>query len=206
MKKIDQVNFSELIAHFEYADPIIHEVIQKTGPYEIQLHENHFKSLVEAILSQQVSTKSADAVISRVYEFMGQYHDPEPWTKPGAEEWRKFGVSRQKAGYLNSLSVFFMDNLEELEKIDSKSDEEIIKLLTQIKGIGEWTAHMFLMFSLGRPNVLAHGDLGIQNMVKQVYELKDLPKKEELEMLSKGWSPYKSVVQFYLWEYSRYKP
>ena len=177
-------------------------VLEKVGPVEFTLVSNHFQSLIESVLSQQVSSKSADSTIRKVVDFMGNYHDPEEWIGIGREKWREYGVSRQKAGYIQGLATFFHENEEEIARLKEWPDQEIIDFLVRIKGIGEWTAQMFLIFSLGRPNVLAHGDLAIKAMTQRVYALKEPPAKPELEKISENWQPHLSWTQIFLWKYS----
>ena len=201
-----KTSYEDLVDHFSKADIKIFEILEKVGPVDFPLITNPFQALVESILSQQVSTKSADSTISKVLAFRENYDNPEEWMGISTEKWREFGVSRQKASYLQSLSEFFVNHETKLSNLAEFSDEEIIELLIQIKGIGEWTAHMFLIFSLGRANVLAYGDLGVRrSMTQKVYQLDALPEKEEMIRVSKTWPPHLSWAQIYLWRYSRLK-
>ncbi len=202
-KNLKSTDYEDLIDHFSKNDLKIFEILEKVGPVEFDLIENPFQALVESILSQQVSTKSADSTIQKVKDFRGGFDQPEEWIGISTEKWREYGVSRQKSSYLDSLANFFIENRKQLHNLDKMKDDEIVELLVQVKGIGEWTAHMFLIFCLGRENVLAPGDLGIRYMAQRVYELNDLATREELEEISKPWHPYISWAQIYLWRYSR---
>lgn len=204
-ENLRNTSYGELLEHFSENDLQLFQVLEKVGPVEFELTPNPFQALVESILSQQVSTKSADSTIRKVLEFKGDYEHPEEWRGISREKWREFGVSRQKASYLDSLAEFFCENTSEIKALPEWSNDQIIDFLVQIKGIGEWTAHMFLMFSLGRGDVLAHGDLGIRSMSQRVYGLEELPEKAELLEISKNWEPHLTWAQIYLWRYSRIK-
>jgi DNA-3-methyladenine glycosylase II len=201
-KSMLETGYEDLLEHFSEEDSKIFGVLERVGPVEIVLVSNFFQSLVTSVLSQQVSTKSADSTIRKVVEFMGSYNNPEEWMGIGPEKWREYGVSRQKSGYIQGLAEFFHNYKEDLKHFQDWNNKKIIDFLVQIKGIGEWTAQMFLIFSLGRPNVLAHGDLAIKSMTQKVYELKELPTKAELEKISTRWHPHLTWTQIYLWRYS----
>ncbi len=202
-KTLLQFSYDDLLDHFSKSDLKLFSILEKVGPFEFNLTPNPFQALVESILSQQVSSKSADSTIKKVEEFMDGFDQPENWIGIERETWREYGVSRQKASYLNNIAEYFTENKKEVDSFSTMEDSEILESLVKIKGVGEWTAQMFLIFCLGRPNVLAPGDLGIQVMSQKLYGLKEAPDKKKLLEISKNWEPHISWAQLYLWKASR---
>ena len=187
--------------HLRKHDPVMRSIIQSVGPFTAKTHRNRFKSLAMAIVSQQISGKAAKTIWERLENRLA----PEDVTAAAIlnfsiDELRDVGVSRQKAGYLNDLAIWVDRGQLQLNQMGRKSDEEVIKALTQVKGIGRWTAQMFLIFTLARLDILPVDDLGIRSAIKQAYELPDLPSASEMEMMAKPWRPYASVASWYLWQ------
>jgi DNA-3-methyladenine glycosylase II len=163
--------------------------------------KEHYGALVRTITGQQLSTKAAASIYGRLEAFFGG-HTPQPEELLAAdpEEMRAAaGLSRAKVSYLRSLAEHVIDGSVELEKLDDLPEEEVIAELTAIKGLGQWSADMFLMFHLGRPDILPVGDLGIRKAVMIEYRLRKLPDPKRLEKIAKPWRPYRTTACLYLW-------
>ena len=166
-------------------------------------HTNHYQELVESIISQQLSVKAAATITGRFVDlFGGNFPTPEQIVAKDIEELRSVGLSRPKAAYIRDLAEHVIDGRLRFTDLDLQSNDDIIQMLTGVKGIGEWTAHMFLIFSLGRLDVLAHGDLGIRNGIKQLYGFDHAPTPEEIKEIAKQqqWTPYESIACWYVWK------
>lgn len=188
------------ITHLHAADPVMSRLIARVGPYTLRPQRDRFGMLVRSILSQQISTSAARSIRKRVEQLVA----PD---KPTAQslarltvtQLRSAGVSPQKAAYLLDLSEKALDGTLNLAAIGRLSDEDAIERLVQVKGIGLWTAQMFLMFSLGRLDVFPHDDLGIRVALRNLYELKDLPDKATSHAIAQPWRPYATVASWYCW-------
>jgi DNA-3-methyladenine glycosylase II len=176
------------------------QIVKRIGPYELELRGTPYQSLMRALLYQQLAGQAAAAIERRFLALFGD-RTPEPQellaTTP--ERLREAGVSRQKASYLHSLAEHSTNGGLELSSLRRASDDEVIARVTEVKGIGRWTADMLLMFCLGRADVLPVGDLGIQKSMMQAYGLADLPKPPEMERVAEPWRPYRSAGSWYLW-------
>ena len=194
------------LEHLRKADPVIGELIDRIGPIDAAPGHRRglddYTALVRSIAGQQLSVKAAQAIYGRLLEFFGG-HPPTPRqildADPDAMRVAA-GLSRAKTTFLRSLAEHVLDGSLRLEGLRDLPDDEVIAKLEAVKGIGEWSAHMYLMFQLGRPDVLAVGDLGIRRAVERAYELPDLPAAAELERLAEPWRPYRSLACRYLWE------
>jgi DNA-3-methyladenine glycosylase II len=162
---------------------------------------DHYGALVRSIVGQQLSTKAARAIYGRLSDrFGGRAPTPTEVLAEDPEELRAAaGLSRAKVGFLRSLAEHVLDGSLELERLDELPDDDVIAELVAVKGLGAWTAHMFLMFHLGRPDVLAVGDLGIRRAVMLRYGLAELPGPAELEALGERWRPHRTLACLYLW-------
>jgi DNA-3-methyladenine glycosylase II len=159
-----------------------------------------YGALVRSIVGQQLSTKAARAIYGRLLElFGGKTPTPQRLLDADPEAIRAAGLSRPKVGYLRSLAEHVISGDLDLEHFDSMSDEEVTREITAVKGLGQWSADMFLMFHLGRPDVLPVGDLGVRRAVQRAYGLETMPSAEELEALGERWRPYRSLASLYLW-------
>jgi len=165
----------------------------------MEFSEPEFCNLAEAIVYQQLNGKAAVTIFNRFAALAGDPLTPEGVLKLSDEQLRSVGLSKQKSAYLKDLSAKTAGGLLDFAKLPELSDEEVIKHLTQVKGIGEWTAHMFLMFSLRRPNVLPTGDYGVQVAIKKHYKKRKLPKPDVMEKIAKSWAPYRSIACWYMW-------
>jgi DNA-3-methyladenine glycosylase II len=152
-----------------------------------------------AIVYQQLSTKAAATILGRFQEAAVGRLTPESIQQLTVAEMRQAGLSKQKIGYIRDLAEHAISGKLDFATLPDMSDEEVLVALTDIKGIGVWTAHMFLMFALRRPNVLPVGDLGIRMAIKQLYKKRKMPLAKDIEKLAKGWHPYCSVASWYLW-------
>ena len=182
-------------------DPVLAELIKKHGPCGLAAAQrsDHFSALVRAITGQQLSTKAAATIYARLAALMPGGVTPESLSALSDEQFRGVGMSRQKSAYFRDLSEKVLTGALPLDSLEAMSDDEVIAALTQVKGIGRWSAEMFLMFRLHRPDVLPVGDLGIVNAVKNVYRLRKKPDAERIRKIGEAWRPYRSVASWYLW-------
>lgn len=163
--------------------------------------DDHYGALVRAIVGQQLSVLAARAIYGRLTaRFGGRPPTPKQILAEDPEELRAAaGLSRAKVGFLRSLAEHVLSGELELERLDALGDEEVTAELTAVKGIGQWSADMFLMFHLGRPDILPVGDLGIRRAIERAYGLKELPAPEEMERISEPWRPHRTLACRYLW-------
>src|SRR5277367_2173236 len=188
------------ILHLKQADPVMRSIIDRVGAYKIQHREPSFETLVRSIVYQQLSGKVASVILGRLIALLPDGKvTPETILKLTPARMRKAGLSKQKTAYIRDLARKTRKGHVKFEALPDLSDLEVIEHLTQVKGIGVWTAHMFLIFALRRPDVLATGDLGVRMAIKKAYELEALPLPKQMEELAAGWRPYSSVAVWYLW-------
>lgn len=189
--------------HLSNNDKQLSLIIAKYGPCTIAPHTNYYEELVSSIIGQQLSVKAAATIWQR---FIALYDNktptPEQILRTDIETIRKVGASYAKANYIKDLAAHVINKQLDLAHIATLPNETIIEQLTAIKGIGEWSAHMFMIFSLGRLDVLPWGDLGVRKSAQIVYSLSALPTKNDLVNLSQtnNWQPYQSVAAWYLWK------
>jgi DNA-3-methyladenine glycosylase II len=187
------------INHLKKSDPILRAIIERVGPCRMEFGVPQFCSLAEAIVYQQLNGKAAVTIFKRFAALAEDPLTPDGILKLSDEQLRSVGLSKQKSAYLKDLSAKTASGLLDFTRLPELTDEEVVQHLTQVKGIGVWTAHMFLMFSLRRPNVLPTGDYGVQMAIKQHYKKRKLPKPKDMEKIAKAWEPYRSVACWYLW-------
>jgi DNA-3-methyladenine glycosylase II len=187
------------ILHLKKSDPVLRAIIEKVGPYRMSYGEPTFHHLAESILYQQLNGKAAATIFKRFTDAAGDPLTPEGILRLSDTQMRAVGLSKQKTSYLRDLAAKTKDGLLEFEKLSALSDDDVIKHLVQVKGVGVWTAHMFLMFTLRRPDILPTGDYGIQVALKKHYRKRKLPKPKDMEKIAKSWAPYRSVACWYLW-------
>jgi DNA-3-methyladenine glycosylase II len=187
------------VNHLKKSDPILRAIIERVGPCRMEFGPAEFSSLAEAIVYQQLNGKAAVTIFKRFAALAGEPLTPGGILKLTDAQLRAVGLSKQKSSYLKDLSAKTTSGLLNFAQLADLSDDDVIKRLTQVKGIGVWTAHMFLMFSLRRPNVLPTGDYGIQMAMKKYYKKRKLPKPKEMEKIARPWEPYRSVACWYLW-------
>lgn len=188
--------------HLAATDKVLAPVIKRAGLCTIRPHTDYYWELVDSIISQQLSVKSATAIERRFQElFKSKAPTPDQILVMPDEKLRQAGLSGAKVQYVKSLAQHIRDGKLELEKLNKLSNDEIVGELAAVKGIGEWTAHMFLMFAIARLDVLAVGDLGIKIGIQKLYGLPSLPTAEEITTLAKknNWHPYETVACWYIW-------
>jgi DNA-3-methyladenine glycosylase II len=188
--------------HLAEVGPPMLELIQRVGACTLRPRRDYFVVLAKAIFSQQISTKVADVLFGRFRDqFPGRRPTPEKtialFRDPAAA--RLCGLSRQKEAYILDLARHFANGSIPTRKLSSMSDEDVIEALTCVKGIGQWTAEMFLIFTLNRGDVLPVDDLGLRAAAKRVYNLRTLPDAKRLRKLAEPWAPYRSIATWYLW-------
>jgi DNA-3-methyladenine glycosylase II len=188
----------QALTHLRNSDPILAAIIDRVGPCSIQYHEPTFQALVRSIVYQQLSGKAASTIYSRVVQSVGEV-TPERVAAKSPEELRAVGLSNQKAKYVLDLAEKTRNGVVRFQDLPNLDDAAVIEHLTQVKGVGVWTVHMFLIFALRRPDVLPTGDLGIRNAAHKAYRLRQSPKPERLEKLARKWRPYSSIASWYLW-------
>ena len=189
--------------HLSKQDPQLAPVIARFGLCAVEPHTDYYRELVDSIISQQLSIKASATIVKRFVALFGDtFPTPEQILERDIDELRAVGMSRSKASYVLDLATHILDNKLQPEKLPALSNEEVIRELTAVKGIGEWTAHMFLIFSLGRLDVLATGDLGVRMAMKRLYGLPDAPKPDEMRAIADkfNWHPYESIACWYLWK------
>ena len=187
------------VIHLKKSDPVLRAIIERVGPCRMEFSPAEFCSLAEAIVYQQLNGKAAVTIFQRFVALAGEPLTPEGILKLSDDQLRGVGLSKQKSAYLKDLAAKTASGLLDFSCLPKLSDEEVIKHLTQVKGIGVWTAHMFLIFSLRRPNVLPTGDYGVQVAVKKHYKKRKLPKPKDMEKIARAWEPYRSVACWYMW-------
>jgi len=181
-------------------DPVLAEIISRTGPFGMQYREPSFESLVRSIVYQQLSGKVASVIFGRLHAAAGEEQlTPAGIMKLRPQRMRKLGLSAQKTEYIRELAKHTRKGSIVFEHLSTLDDAAVIERLTAVKGIGVWTAQMFLMFALRREDVLPVADLGIRTAMKKAYGLNNLPKPVEMEEIASGWKPYTSIACWYLW-------
>ncbi len=193
----------EAAAYLSQADPVLAPVIAAYGLCDIKPHQNYYQELVDSIISQQLSVHAARAIEGRFRDlFGGEFPSAEQILTTDVETLRGLGFSRAKGAYVIDLAQHIVDGKVKFDHLDSLTNEEIIGELIPVKGIGEWTVHMFLMFCMGRLDVLPVGDLGIRNGVSKLYKLSNIPTPAEVTGIAtkNNWHPYESVASWYIWQ------
>ena len=186
--------------HLKQADPVLAAIIDRVGPFQMQYREANFEMLVRSIVYQQLSGKAAGTIYGRLKDALGVAGvAPDAILDLKPKDMRDLGLSRQKTEYLRDLSKRAQSGKVNFDQLGDLSDDEVIKHLTQVKGVGVWTVQMLLMFALRRPDVLPTGDQGIKTAVKRAYGLEEAPAPAELEEIARKWSPWRSVACWYLW-------
>ena len=185
--------------HFRTADPIIAEMIERVGPFRLKLQRNRFGMLVRSILAQQISTSAARAILSRLEQRVEPAGiTPASVASLTAAELRTVGLSIRKIEYVQDLARKSLAGKLQLDRLGRLDDEAIIEQLTQVRGIGRWTAQMFLIFSLGRLDVFPHDDLGIRSAIQHLYGLEELPVAAACLKIGKRWTPLRVDSQLVL--------
>lgn len=187
------------ILHLKRSDPVLKALIQRVGPYGQRMAPAGFPAVVRSIVYQQLSGKAAATIYGRLEKAVRGRMTPRSVLRLSEEQMRGLGLSRQKTAYIRDLAEKTLSREVDFRALPDLPDEEVIARLTAVKGIGEWTAQMFLLFALGRPDVLPTADLGIRAAMKGLYGLDELPKPAEMARIAAPWRPYCSVACWYLW-------
>jgi len=188
------------VRHLKQSDPVLRAIIERVGPCRMEFGPPEFHSLAEAIVYQQLNGKAAVTIFKRFTALAGDPLLPAGILKLTEGQMRGVGLSKQKSSYLKDMADRAVRGDLDFSRLHEMSDDEVIKHLTQVKGVGVWTAHMFLMFTLRRPDILPTGDYGVQVAMKKHYKKRKLPKPEQMEKIARAWQPYRSVACWYLWK------
>jgi DNA-3-methyladenine glycosylase II len=187
------------IHHLRRSDPVLARIIDTVGDYGIRFREPGFETLVRSIVYQQLSGRVASVILDRLLRAAGGRLTPEAILRLRPARMRGVGLSTQKTAYIRDLARQTRDGHIVFSGLAGLSDPEVIEILTRVKGIGEWTAHMFLMFALRREDILPTGDLGLRSAIRKAYGLDALPTPAEMQGLAANWRPYCTVASWYLW-------
>lgn len=187
------------IDHLKRSDPVLSAIIDRVGDYGIQFREPDFETLVKSIVYQQLSGRVASVIFGRLAAAARPKMTPESVLKLRPSRMRKLGLSTQKTAYIRDLARHTRDGRVVFGELHGLSDQDVIERLTKVKGVGVWTAHMFLIFALQRHDVLPTGDLGIRNAIRKAYGMAELPTPAEMETMAASWRPFCTVASWYLW-------
>ncbi|HEY8139870.1 MAG TPA: DNA-3-methyladenine glycosylase [Nitrososphaera sp.] len=187
--------------HLSAADPRLASIISSAGRCAIKIRDVPFQSLAEAIIYQQLAGAAAEAIYGRFLKiYRGRFPSPGRLIATSDEKLRAAGLSARKAEYLKDLARHIDDGRIKPRLLHSMTDEQVVEELVKVKGIGRWTAEMFLIFCLGRPDVLPVGDLGLRKAIQRTYSLEDLPSEQVMQDIAGPWRPYRSIATWYLWK------
>lgn len=193
-------NTGKALAHLKNADPVMRRVIEQVGAYSLKPKGGRFELLVRSILSQQISVAAARTIRRRLVTALpGKRISANGIATLDDDQLQQIGISRQKRGYIRDLTQHVLNGTLNFRRLSRLPDGEVITELIQVKGIGVWTAQMFLIFGLGRSDIFPPDDLGIQNAIHALYSSKTRRKRQQLEDLAAVWAPYRSVASWYLW-------
>jgi DNA-3-methyladenine glycosylase II len=186
--------------HIQKHDPVLGSIVKRIGPVDFEVDDGHYEALVGAIIYQQLAGAAARAILDRFKKiYGGKIPDPKQYLSTDEKTLRASGLSPQKISYIGDLCERIVRGSLDLPSLTHLPDEEAVERLDEIRGVGRWTAEMFLLFVLGRKDVLPVDDLGVQKAVKRIYHLRKLPSKKKFEQLAKNWHPYCSIATLYLW-------
>ena len=187
--------------NFLKKDPKLAKIIKQVGDYNVKITKNRYQSLVEAIIAQQLSGAAAGAILKKFKKlYKAKFPKPIEVIKTSDSKLRSAGLSKMKISYIKDLSKKIEKNQLNMRKISTQNDEYVIEQLTSVRGIGRWTAEMFLIFSLGRLDVLPVGDLGLKKGIQLMYSFDNLPDERKIEELAETWRPFRTVATWYLWK------
>ena len=187
------------VRHLKKSDPILATIIERVGPCHITYREPVFETIVRSIMFQQLNGTAARMIYERLQHAVGGKITPESLNELSDSDMRRVGLSRQKIAYLRDLVERTLSGEIEFPRLPEMSDDDVIEHLTRVKGVGVWTAHMFLIFALRRPNIMPTLDYGVQMAVRKWYRKRKLPKHDQIMKLARKWEPYCSVACWYLW-------
>jgi DNA-3-methyladenine glycosylase II len=192
----------EAVAHLKRVDPVLGAVIDRVGPYAPSRRPERFHALVQAIIFQQLAGRAAQTIFDRFVQSVGggRFPTPEVLLAASDDAMRSAGLSRGKMSYIRDLASHVSNRTLNFHRHSRMPDDEVIADLTRVRGIGRWTAEMFLMFNLHRPDVLPVDDLGVRNAVARLYGMSEPPLPKDLRVFGERWSPYRTVASWYLWQ------
>jgi DNA-3-methyladenine glycosylase II len=190
----------EAVTHLKGADPVLNAIIERVGECRMEFRAPDFSTLVRSIVYQQLSGKAASTILKRFIDAMpGGILTPAAILELTKEQMRALGLSGQKTAYIRDLAERTLAGELDFARFPAMTDDDVIEHLTRVKGVGVWTAQMFLIFALRRPNILPVGDLGVRSAIRKAYRLRALPPPARMEKIAKRWHPYCSVAAWYLW-------
>ncbi|HSE50502.1 MAG TPA: DNA-3-methyladenine glycosylase [Terriglobales bacterium] len=187
------------IEHLKKSDPVLRAIITRLGPLPARWHEPTFETMARSITFQQLNGKAASTIYGRLVAAAGGKLTPDSVLRLSTRQLRACGLSKQKLTYIRDLAAKTKSGDVDFAALQKMSDAEVIEHLTRVKGIGEWSAQMFLMFALRRPDVLACGDFGVQAAIRKHYNKRKHPKPKDVAKVGRAWSPYSSLACLYLW-------
>ncbi len=189
------------IRYLKRNDPILARIISRVGPVKFELDDDHYEAVVGSIIYQQLAGSAARAILNRFKQlYGGRIPSPREYLATDVEKLRGSGLSPQKISYIKDLAERLENGTLDLERLENLPDEEALNELDAVRGIGRWTAEMYLIFKLGRTDVLPVDDLGLRKAVQKAYRLRKLPTRDRFEQLAEKWHPYSSISTFYLWK------
>lgn len=200
MRKLTPAILPLAVKHLRAADERLAEVIDRVGPCGLRARGRIYEELFRSVLYQQLAGNAAAAIFRRVCEpYGGRVPAPGDFILASDAQLRAAGLSRQKITYLRALASAFAEGRLEDRQLTRLGDQALVDAVTAVHGIGEWTAHMLLIFCLGRPDVLPVGDYGVRKAMQRLYRMRELPKRARMEKVAAPWRPYRSVAAWYLW-------
>lgn len=189
----------QALRHLSKADPMMKKIIAKAGDIVLEPTDDYFACLVNSIISQLISTKAADTISGRLQHFTAGEIKPQILAEISLPQYREFGIGAQKAGYLINIANAFLEDAAHFEVLHQLSDKEVVQRLTAIKGVGKWTAEMFLIFGLARLDVFAPDDLALRNAMIRHFGMSTEAKRKDFVEFAEAWAPYRSVASVLLW-------
>jgi DNA-3-methyladenine glycosylase II len=200
MRVLSRKQVAAALEHLSVGDARLGLIIRSVGAYKRKKRQDPFQSLAEAIIYQQLARSAADAIYCRFVKIYGTFPKPTQLLATDNTKLRTAGLSARKIEYLKDLASHVSNGRLKLDLLTSMPDDKIMELLVQIRGIGPWTAEMFLIFCLGRPDVLPVGDLGLRRALQKTYSLSELPLPAVMQNIAQPWKPYRSIATWYLWK------
>lgn len=191
--------YKKALAHFKKNDPFLHEAGIRIETLTLSVHPDPFLRLCRSVVGQQLSVKAAQTIFERFEKLFKKGVNPADLIEIQNDDLRACGISYTKISYLKDLAQKVLAQELNLDELQNFSNKKVIDTLVKVKGIGVWTAEMFLMFSLGREDVFSYGDLGLRNAIKKLYKLKQKPTQRQIEKLTKKWAPYRTYAAMILW-------
>jgi DNA-3-methyladenine glycosylase II len=189
------------VRYLKKKDPVLAKVIGTIGPIRFELDVDHYDAIVGSIIFQQLAGSAARAILNRFKElYGGRLPTPREYLSTDLDKLRSSGLSPQKISYIKDLAERLEDGRLNLKQLEKMSDEDAMRELDAVRGIGRWTAEMFLLFKLGRTDVLPVDDLGLRKAAKKIYRLRKLPTRNRFEEIAADWHPYSSIATMYLWK------